>query len=405
VVNILGDEIVRGAMALQTAEDYVNLPGYKEIIQHNTIDRVRKYNQEKDFWNDVLRRSIENRLQPGDKVLLKGFAISQWIPRVPGLFWKEESRILREGASQEVEYHNQEITIYNPVGKSMHILGGIGNLRLLPNSSGRLICASSSGQYWRGIPILLNEDAWHSYADLYSGSIVDIHGTWALLPHEHSILLGGDKGIPRGCIMVSDITYECEPKRSISGLCAAWTLFEYRDTNMLPDYAFAYYTFQIDHLPQCNTIDQCRDNEEINNASFLLKDYLKRHRGYALTDFDETEPRIDAYLPVNELMSHEVDTRRLRSFVERVKDNVLSPEIVEYQALRGILMRRFNLEELRILAMDYVQVDLETLVAPIAGKAYQVDALIQYCEEMDAYKNLIAGCIQWMPELKTELAT
>jgi hypothetical protein len=402
VVNILGDEIVRGAMALQTAEDYVTLPGYKEIIPRSTFDRIRKYNHENDFWNDVLGSRIENRLQPGDKVLLKGFAVSQWIPRVPGLFWKEESRILRDKASHEVEYYNQGITIYNPVGKSMHILGGIGNLRLLPNSSGRLICASSSGQYWRGIPILLNECDWHYYADLYSGSTVDIYGTWALLPHEHSILLGGDKGIPRGCIMVTDIK---NLKRSIPGSCAAWTLFEYRDSNMLLNYAFAYCTFQIDHLPQRNTINQCRNNEEINNASSFIKDYLKRYRGLALTDFDETEPRIDAYLPVNELMSREVDSRRLRSFVERVKDNVLSPETVKYQALRGILMNRFSLEDLRILAMDYVRVDLETLVAPIAGKASQVDALIQYCEEADAYKNLIAGCIQWMPELKIELAT
>jgi hypothetical protein len=124
----------------------------------------------------------------------------------------------------------------------------------------------------------------------------------------------------------------------------------------------------------------------------------------ALTDFDQTEPRFNAYLPVSELMSHQINHSRLRSFVERVKNNVLSTETVKYDALSGILMKHFSIEELRILAIDYVQVDLENLVAPIVGKAYQVEALTRYCEERDLSKNLIIGCIQRRPELERELA-
>lgn len=392
-------------IALQAAEDYADLPRYNRISQENSNGNIHKYDDESHFWDDILgHRGNENRLRPHDKVFLKGFAVSQWIPRVPGLFWKNESRLLRQEAFNGLESYDQGILIFDPLGKTMRILGGIGNLRLLPNSSGRLICASSSGEYWRGIPILLNEDAWHACADLYSGSIVDIQGNWELLPHEQSILIGADKGIPRGCIIVSDITRRGYERQSIPGSCAAWSLYEYRDENMLLNYSYTYRTFQIDCSGKCNTIGQYDDNEEIDRASLFIEDYLEHRGGIALTDFDETEPRFNAFLPVSEVMSQEIDHRKLRSFVERVKNQALSPEVIRYNALPGILMRNFSLEELGILAIDYVRVDLEALIAPIAGKASQVDALIRYCEEKDLIKDLIMGCIQSVPRLETELA-
>ncbi|MGD1993036.1 MAG: hypothetical protein PVI59_07580, partial [Anaerolineae bacterium] len=122
-----------------------------------------------------------------------------------------------------------------------------------------------------------------------------------------------------------------------------------------------------------------------------------------LTDFDQELPQFDAWLPINELMSHQVDPRRLRALITRVKEGALSSERVQYQALPGVLMTHFDIEELRILAADYLALDLEDLVGPAAGKADHVHALVDFCDEQERTAELVAGVIQERHETAKEL--
>ena len=124
-----------------------------------------------------------------------------------------------------------------------------------------------------------------------------------------------------------------------------------------------------------------------------------------LTDFDERLPRFDAFLPISELMSREVDPVKLRSFVERVKKNALSPETVRYNHLPQVLMANFDLEELRLLAFDYLGLSLQDLIGATAGKADAVDALISFCEQEERLADLVTGVVKERKSLVELLAT
>ena len=149
--------------------------------------QVRRYRDEASFWSDIL----EHKLYPGDLIQIENFQLSLWVPRVPGLYWKGESRKIRDAARKE----QLSPGIYNPVGKTMHIMGGMGTIRLLPSVSGRLVCASSSGYYWKGVPVLIQGDAWHAYREISTGLTAQISGILAEMPREYAQMLGGHSSL------------------------------------------------------------------------------------------------------------------------------------------------------------------------------------------------------------------
>ncbi len=275
---------MQGVMAVRTGEDYVKIPGYYALNIDETGKNIHEYDFEGDFWHAILGylpggQHLDGiyKIFPGDRVRLRMFHLSHWVPRVPGLFWKEGSKKLRGAAERELldaspffdwfvpkvvfrassGYWKTEtgsmqevygldnfnsltprITpIYTPLGKSMQILGGIGNLRLLPSGKDeRLLCASSSGTYWQGIPLLVRGDAVNDLSRIIPGSYVDLEGVWVPLPREYAQILGGDTGIQRGCLLVEEKGSIKHRDRNLvsaaltryEGTSAGWTLFEYR---------------------------------------------------------------------------------------------------------------------------------------------------------------------------------
>ncbi len=390
------DTLLRAVTAVRTAQDYVKLPGYHHVVpQAAPTNKPREYQDNWQFWQDVLGYSGHSTVRRGERVLLRDFTLSPWVPRVPGLYWKVESGKLRESA--QVEMLNPGL--YNPVGKTRQVLGGIGNVRLLPTTTGRLVCASSSGQYWQGLPLLLQGDAWKAYRDDPLELIANVQATWTLMPDEYARDLGSDSGIPRCCLLAEEAS-DIEPTgKGYGGRVGAWTLFEYRNTDNLIEYSFVYATFNVE--PE----DRSAGNGSPTDfPTGFLEDYVKKYHGQILTDFDEEIPHFDAMLPVTELMSQQVDQKRLRSFVDYVKKRALSPDMVKYDKLPQILMQKFTTEELVILAIDYAGLKLGQLVGSTAGLADHVDALMDYCRQQDKLEELVVGVVQQRPQVEYELA-
>ena len=320
---------------MRATQDYVALPSYHALPPQTPSATVREYRDEKDFWAEVLGDAKPGqRLEAGDQVTLRRFRLSTWAPRLPGLYWKAESRRLRELRRASVA-PGAGSGIYTEAGKTLQVLGGVGNVRLLPAGSGRVICASSSGLYWRGVPVLVRDDAWQAYGDVPAGLECDLTGVWTPMPCEHAEALGGDAGIPCGCLVVNQRQAITKLKDAWPGQSAAWTLFEYPDADCWSHYLFIYCTWKLD--PGSPLRPERPDFDEMGSlstgeAAGWLVDYMGQYRGAAaMTNFDEEMPHFDAYLPINELMNPQVDPDRLRVFVKRIKKRALSPETVRYE--------------------------------------------------------------------------
>src|SRR5688500_9404437 len=213
------ETLMRAVTAVRTVQDYVKLPGYNLLPQPKPTGEVRDYYNDQPFWHDVLGyTTTQSALRRGERVLLRNFTLSPWVPRVPGLFWKVESGKLRESAQTEMIGPG----LYSPSGKTRRVLGGIGNVRLLPTDTGRLVCASSSAQFWQGVPVLLQGDAWKAYRDDPLGFIANVRARWTLMPDEYARNLGGDSGIPRCCLLAEESS-DIEPTgKGFGGRVGAW---------------------------------------------------------------------------------------------------------------------------------------------------------------------------------------
>ncbi len=396
------DTLMRGVTAVRTAQDYVKLPGYRNLSAWQPSRLVQEYRDEKAFWFDVLGYGDEARApSAGDQIVLRGFRLSPWVARVPGLYWKAESTRMRAAAKGEM-LPPGSLGVYTPVGKTMGILGGVGNVRLLPTGSGRLICASSSGEFYRGVPVFLQGEAWQAYADMPTGLAVDLRGVWTPIPREYAEAMGGNAGIPRYCLVV-DRNDSLTPQGQVwPGRSSAWTLFERRDVDNRRLYDFSYCTFELDRSSSLRRPTE-EDAHHVDEAASFLHDYVQSYHGQPLTDFDEEMPHFDAMLKVNELMSMQVDQARLRAFVDHVKKRALSPEAVQFDQLPQILTQTFSIEDLRALASD-LKVELENLVGPTASKPDQVDALLAYCEQQDRLPELVTAAVELRPQVAKELA-
>ena len=401
------ESLTLAANAVQTAQDYVRLPGYHELSEQRSGGRVREYLDEESFWRDAFNVAESGR-ELG-KVVLRKFLLSDWVPRVPGLYWKTESVQLRAQADGHIMQPSSgefgaDAPTYLPSGKTLQILGGVGNVRLSPTISGQVFCASSSGEYWRGIPVLIQSEAWNSLGEIPTGRKADVTGVWTAMPRDVSAGLGGGAGIPRYCLVVKSPRDINVSAKSAPGYGSSWTLFERRDPQTsLVTYDFAYSVFAVG--PKQTNAGWNGSFSDVGDASRFLQDYVSYFKGRMLTDFDERLPRFDAFLPISELMSREVDPVKLRSFVERVKKNALSPETVRYNHLPQVLMANFDLEDLRLLAFDYLGLSLQDLIGATAGKADAVDALISFCEQEERLADLVTGVVKERKSLVELLAT
>jgi hypothetical protein len=401
--------LASGALAVTTIRDYGKLPGYLAVTatapvkpRHrattHAANRNRRhapgheYGDERGFWISALAPGgSASDLNEGVVVTLRGFVLTPWVPRVPGLYWKSEARQLRDAALGEMIRPG----LYTPVGKTRRVLGGIGNVRLLPTAEGRLVCATSSGDSWAGIPVLLTGDAWHALSDRAFGSTCDIKGKWALLPAEYVDSLGGEVGIKRCCLVVEgkkDIT-STAGSRSVEG--SAWTLFEYTDDDNISQYGFAYTNFYAD---PGTSMGETAAHDLDNGAIDFLQDYVHGYHGRPLTEFDQEEPHFDAALSLNGLMTDHTYRDTVLAFIQRVKERVFKPATVRYDKLPGVLVDLFDSESLESLAFDYLGgLKLDTLIGDAAGLADKVEALIAYCERKEELDELLVGVVRERP--------
>ena len=197
-------EIYRCARSLEAIENYAcsDIIDLRERSPNAQPGDSWNFYSDEQFWHIVLDY-IEDSW--GKEIVLMDFALCHWVPRVPGLYWRKDSKAIRELANNAVEYRSREWTTLKPLGKSQIVLGGVGTIKFPPDANGyRLVSLSAGYNASSGIPALISPDVW-SHHHLDQGAFLALSGIWSQMSTSWADRFPSIKGIPRGYLVVSEI--------------------------------------------------------------------------------------------------------------------------------------------------------------------------------------------------------
>lgn len=206
------------------------------------------------FWEDVLN-SEDHKLN--NKFNSYECIFSNWISRVPGLIFSEGSfatRKLAENFRLETPIHfGKDIHIYNPVGKSAHISGGIGCLNLPQDERGYLLGSiTTSANISAGIPILIFPEVLRDL-NLKEGDIITLNNIiWQRMSLQWASNFPSTIGVPRAYLIVEDKSQIEIQKRRTNLKVSPFSIMEYTSGNALL-YDFVYCDINTNDI-DCNNI-------------------------------------------------------------------------------------------------------------------------------------------------------
>jgi hypothetical protein len=203
-------ELYRCARSLEAIENYslADKPLFEEPQPPGGINHGGyPFTQDRDFWYKVFEDVERNN--PGKSMWGAGFsfyrfAISEWVGRVPGLFWTKGADKLRKLADRAVQYESKGWKTLHPYGKSEKVVGGIGTLKIPPSEREyRLITLSAGHNASSGIPALVSPEVWEG-RKLKEGHVINFTARWQPMTAEWASRFPSIKGIPRGYLVLSD---------------------------------------------------------------------------------------------------------------------------------------------------------------------------------------------------------
>lgn len=190
------------------------------------------------FWSIVL----DGRIAWDAAVFIPEATFSEWVPRVPGLYWRKESAALRRFTPDVIESQSDDGVTLRPTGKSQVVIGGVGTLRLPPNSEGYRLCSvTTSANVSTGVPILVSPDVWKG-SKLREGVVLRGESLrWVAMPIEWSSRFPTTRGVPAGCLLAtSPADIEVYSSSSSGVQIHPYTIMEYfSDGIELFDFVFA----------------------------------------------------------------------------------------------------------------------------------------------------------------------
>ena len=196
---MLDPVLTRGFVATQIAETMANYALVDDPLKKpgprpaQTRERVGEVLDDGHFWKPILRGEKAN-----GRWDIYEAAVSEWVARVPGLFWTPAATAMRKLIPALVERKSGKWVTYRPLGKSQHVVGGIGTLRLPPADDGyRLITLTTTLNASAGIPALVAPSVWE-HRRLSEGTVISATAQWREMAQKWAIQFPVVRGIPRG---------------------------------------------------------------------------------------------------------------------------------------------------------------------------------------------------------------
>jgi hypothetical protein len=204
-------DLYRAARSLEAIENYARSDdALAEVVLSldapHESDKSVYYDDQ--FWKARLGDWSNNREAKGpsnEPFEFFGFAVSEWVARVPGLFWTHGADRLRMFGDQAVQYESPEWTTLHPPGKSAKVLGGIGTIKFPPNDRGyRLVTLSAGHNASSGIPALVSPHIWEAH-NLSEGRVITLAAKWQPMAAEWASRFPSIRGIPKGYLLLENL--------------------------------------------------------------------------------------------------------------------------------------------------------------------------------------------------------
>ena len=217
-------------------------------------------NNQNEFWNK--------------KFSFYHFVVSDWVARVPGLFWTEYSAEIRKHSEQDIAIESKDWIVFHPPGKSKKVLGGIGTIHLPPNDEGKkLISITSSCNASVGIPILIFPEV-YDHLNLKQGDVVDIEEVkWQQMDIPWAKRFASTERVPRGYLIIDSIDQiRVSRDENVPVLYHPFSIMEYQSKDALL-YDFVYLSLDSKVKNQRKKIETFFNdyaNQENRNGSYLI---------------------------------------------------------------------------------------------------------------------------------------
>lgn len=269
---MLNLDAYKGVKIIETIENYSIIKSELVIDKHNANFCSESYIiDDKEFWCKVTNNQNEfwNK-----NFSFYHFVVSDWVARVPGLFWTEYSAEIRKHSEQDIAIKSNDWIVFHPPGKSKKVLGGIGTIHLPPNDEGkRLISITSSCNASVGIPILIYPEI-YDLLNLKQGDVVDIEeAKWQQMDIPWAKRFASTEKVPRGYLIIDSIDQiRISRNENVPVLYHPFSIMEYQSKDALL-YDFVYLSLDSKVKNQRREIETFFNDyakQENRNGSYLI---------------------------------------------------------------------------------------------------------------------------------------
>ncbi|HWJ41114.1 MAG TPA: hypothetical protein VNT29_08265 [Candidatus Limnocylindrales bacterium] len=199
VATQVGEALANYALADNPLEQREELAGNVASARESN---AFQFFDDEHFWRS-LRDLGEGSAIPASVFHISRAAVSEWVARVPGLYWEPGSAKMRTLNPAYKEAQTSRWTTYIPQGKSRLVSGGVGTLKFSPSEDGfRLVTLTTSCNASTGVPALISDEVWE-HCKLAEGVSIDGDARWGALPRKWAEQFPLVRGIRRGCLILN----------------------------------------------------------------------------------------------------------------------------------------------------------------------------------------------------------
>lgn len=365
-------ELYKGTKIIETIENYSFSEKLSQIQENKKTKNSYYFFKDEDFWREVSAFPLKYW---GQKVDLLGFVASNWVARIPGLFWSKSSELIREHTFKDIAKQSKRWIEFNPPGKSKKVMGGIGTLLLPPTDDGKVLLSVSAGcNASSGIPILCYPEV-IDQLDIKQGDCINIIGAkWQPMDTHWASKFASTKDIPRGYLVIDNINkiQKCVGNFPIAYHPFSLMEYEYKDSLF---YDFVYMT-----------ADSNTKNVE-KKIEFFFSDYaIKEGRnGEYLLNPNIVSPIFEARYSSPSELTHASEKAKLKLLYERIRGVHFNQESLEQLMIQ--LPKLYQTSTSIIRLARSIGLNVALLVEDSA--ASMSAQLISKCIEREMFEDLI----------------